>query len=253
MADLADAHDTARLLKGVTAVYHVGPSFHPHETEIGYNMIDAAVKEAKEGSFKHFVLSSVLNTQLRKMMNHDCKRYVEEYLIESGLNYTILQPTHFMDLLPVPLLMQQERPVYSANWDPTVPFSFIALRDLGEAAAKVLEKRETHYFAQYPLVSAGPHSYKDVIEIVSKEIGRDVKIEQRSFPDAVNALLKILFGGTEEVHPITRDAAERMLLYYNRHGLIGNSNILEWLLGRKPTTYREWVCMQIERVKNGSK
>lgn len=41
--------------------------------------------------------SSVLNPQLRKLMNHDCKRHVEEYLIESGLNFTVLQPSHFMN------------------------------------------------------------------------------------------------------------------------------------------------------------
>ena len=73
-ADLAEPKDCQRLLNGVTAVYHIGPSFHPHETEIGYHMIDAAV--AQGGSLKHFVLSSVLNTQIRKLLNHDCKRYV---------------------------------------------------------------------------------------------------------------------------------------------------------------------------------
>lgn len=55
-------------------------SFHPHETEIGYNVIDACVAASKESGskFKHFVFSSVLCTQLRKLLNHDCKRYVEE-------------------------------------------------------------------------------------------------------------------------------------------------------------------------------
>lgn len=142
-------------------------------------MIDAAVEEARGGNFKHFVLSSVLNTQLRKMMNHDCKRYVEEYLMESGLSYTILQPAHLMEMFPVPLLIQQDNPVYTANWDPTVPFSFVALRDLGEAAAKVLNERETHYFAQYSLVSAGPYPYTEVVKIVGKEIGKEIRIEQR--------------------------------------------------------------------------
>lgn len=60
----------------------------------------------------------MLNSRLRKMMNHNCKRYVEEYVMESGLPYTILQPTTFMDNLPLPLLWRQTRdgedPVFRA-------------------------------------------------------------------------------------------------------------------------------------------
>lgn len=101
-ADITLTVDIQRILKGVTAVLHIGPSFHPREPEIGFLMIDAACKEARNGgAFKHFVYSSVLHPQLRKLMNHDCKRYVEEYLIESGLEYTIVQPSHILDMFPV--------------------------------------------------------------------------------------------------------------------------------------------------------
>ncbi|KAF2089424.1 putative nucleoside-diphosphate-sugar epimerase [Saccharata proteae CBS 121410] len=239
-ANLMDFNETKRIMKGVTTVFHIGPSFHPHETEIGYFMVDAAAEEVKNGNLQHFIYSSVLNTQLRKMMNHDCKRYVEEYLMESGLNYTILQPTHFMDLFPVPMLMQQEDPVYTANWDPTIPFSFIALKDLAEAAAIILKEREKHYLAQYPMVSTSPTTYADFAKIVGKEVGKDIKLEQRSYMDAVSALLKVLHG-TDDVHPTSRDTAQRMLLFYNYRGLVGNSNVLGWILGRKPTTIEEWA------------
>jgi uncharacterized protein YbjT (DUF2867 family) len=75
VADLAVPIDSARVLEDATCVYHIGPSFHPHEDAIGQNMIDATL-QVKD--FKHFIYSSVLNSQLRKLMNHDVKRYVEE-------------------------------------------------------------------------------------------------------------------------------------------------------------------------------
>ena len=107
--------------------------------------------------FKHFVLSSVLNSQLRKIMDHDCKRCVEEYAMESGLPYTILQPTTFMDNLPLPLLWRQTRggedPVFRTMWSTDVPFPFVTLHDVVEAMRTVLEEREKHFYAQYPLVS----------------------------------------------------------------------------------------------------
>ena len=85
-ADLAEPKDCQKLLEGVTAAYHIGPPLHPHETEIGYNMIDAAAAQ-KELTFKHFVFSSVLNTQLRKLLNHDCKRYVVSQVMGSKFAY----------------------------------------------------------------------------------------------------------------------------------------------------------------------
>ena len=79
-ADLTIPADARRVIKRATALFHVGPSFHQHETEIGYNMVDAAVQETQDGAFKHFVYSGVIQSQLRKLLNHDCKRYVAEYL-----------------------------------------------------------------------------------------------------------------------------------------------------------------------------
>lgn len=245
-ANLEHPDETRRIMSGVATVFHIGPSFHPHETEIGYFMVDAAVEEAKNGTFKHFVYSSVLNTQLRKMMNHDCKRYVEEHLMESDLDYTILQPTHFMDMFPAGLLLSQSEPVYRANWNTSIRFSFIALQDLAEAAAKVVGEREKHYMAQYPLCSTHALSYDEVINIVGQEMGKNITVETRTVVEAADALLTLLFGSAEKAHPRARDAAHRMILFYNYHGLKGNPNVLEWLIGRKATTHQSWTRVQIE-------
>ena len=48
-------------------IYHVEPPFAHRQAVMGFNMIDAAVEEAKKGTFKHFVYASVLNPQLRKV------------------------------------------------------------------------------------------------------------------------------------------------------------------------------------------
>ena len=203
-------------------------------------MIDAAITYAKEGSFKHYIFSSVLNTQLRKLMNHDCKRYVEEYLMESGLNYTILQPSHFMDMFPIKQLTSEKSPVYQARWDPSIPFSYTALHDLGEATAKIMDEREKHYMAQYPLVSTSPPmGYGEVCKIASKRLGKDIKVEHKSMFEAAEGLMKAIGG--PDPPPYTRDGVQRMLLWYNYHGLMGNPNVLEWILGRKPMSWEAWI------------
>ena len=66
--------------------------------------------------------------------------------MEFALNYTILQTTHFMFLFPKGPLPAQEKPVYTANRHPDVDFHFIALQDLGEVIAKILNEREKYPF-----------------------------------------------------------------------------------------------------------
>ena len=39
LADLAQPADCGRICEGATAIYHVGPAFHPRETEMGYARI----------------------------------------------------------------------------------------------------------------------------------------------------------------------------------------------------------------------
>ena len=184
------------------------------------------------------------------MIHHDQRLQVEEYLMESDLNYTILQPTHFMFLFPVAPMLAQEHPIYMANWNPTIPFSFLALSDLGEVGAKILNEREKHYNAQYPLCSDGPLNYNQICEMVSHEIGKTIELRQKTFEESVQGFLMRIFGaGVDGVDAESVDAVERILLYYNRHGLVGSSNVCEWLLGRKPTTWRDWMRAEIRQIK----
>lgn len=166
--------------------------------------------------------------------------------MESELNYTILQPTHFMFLFPMAPILSQENPVYTANWNPDIPFSFLALGDLGEVSAKVLNERERHYLAQYQLCGDGPLNYRQVCEIASKEIGKTIEVKQKSYEEAVQSFTIRMFGSMD-TDAQSIDGIERILLYYNRHGLIGSSNICQWLLGRKPTTWLDWMRAEIEQ------
>ena len=229
-------------------MYHIGPSFHPHETEMGYNVIDAAVAESKKpgSKFKHFVYSSVLNSQLSKMLNHDRKKYVEEYLMESGLKYTILQPGHFMDPWVKMLAAQvkEQNPVHHAMWDPDVSFSFLALRDMGAISTKVIMEREKHFCAQYPLVSTGPIPYTEFVKTVGKEMGKEIRIEKVEYQEAVDKMCETIFK-TKDVEQRYRDAPERMLLFYNKRGLIGSPNVCEWLLEMPPTSIKQLTQIQL--------
>ncbi|KAF7161692.1 hypothetical protein CNMCM5623_007179 [Aspergillus felis] len=249
-ADMARIEDARCLLSGVTTVLYIGPSAHCHETEMGYTMIDAARHESQYGTLKHFIYSSVLHPQIRKLMNHDCKRYVEEYLIESGLNYTILQPSHILDQFPVEQLLKSEDPVFPASFDPQVAFSFTVLQDLAEAFTHIINEREKHYLAEYTACSTAPISYADLVAMLSQEIDKPIRIIRKEFFESAAQFQNMLAGKDGDVPPGTRDTIHRLLLYYNFYGIKGNPNVLGWLIGRTPTTAQEFLRQKILEVHN---
>lgn len=268
-SDISSLNDCRKLLVDATSVYHVGPSLHSRETEMGFNMIDAAVAESQKvgSAFKHFVFSSVLGTQHRNLMQHDLKSRIEERLFLSPLNFTILQPTNFMDAFPVGLLAEQSSPTLERLWAPDVPNSVVALQDLAAAGMRVLKEREMHYFAQYPLCSTLPISDAEIVKIIGKHIGKSVTVKSPSFEAGVDHLAGVLFdeklsevyagdqvdssmkypAAYDEIRPdISRDEVERLILFYNRRGLRGNPSVLRWLIRREPTTVDEWVGLQLK-------
>ena len=82
----------ARAVAGAEKVYHVCPGIHPQEREIGFAWIDAA----RAAGVRHFVFSSVLHPLITALVQHEIKRDIEEHLIDSGLDFTILQPSIYM-------------------------------------------------------------------------------------------------------------------------------------------------------------
>jgi uncharacterized protein YbjT (DUF2867 family) len=173
---------------------------------------------------------------------------VEEYLVESVLNYTIVQPSHILDQFPVGNLLQSETPVFPANFDPQVTFSFTVLQDLAEAFEVIIKEREKHYLAEYTVCSTGPTSYADIVGLLSEEIGKSIRIVKKDYLEAAHQFQMMLAGKNGDVPPTTRDSIHRLLLYYNFYGIKGNTNVLEWLIGRRPTTIKDFLSERIREV-----
>jgi NAD(P)H dehydrogenase (quinone) len=87
-----DAAALARAVRGATAIYHISPNVSPHE--ISY--AQAVVAAAEAAGVRRFVYHSVLHPQIEAMPHHWAKLRVEEMLLGSGLDVTILQPTAYM-------------------------------------------------------------------------------------------------------------------------------------------------------------
>ncbi|KHN98026.1 NAD(P)-binding domain protein [Metarhizium album ARSEF 1941] len=250
--DLQSLEECTKLLQGAVAINAVLPSLHSHEKVMGFNLIDAAVAESRrEGNvFKHFLFSSVLSTQHRTLLHHDLKSHVEEHLFLSPITcWTILKPVNFMDTFPLAKLAAQEKPVLDKWWSPNSASSLVSLDDLAEVSAKVLNERERHYLAEYPLCSTTPISETEVVNLVEKRIGKRIEVRVPSLEAGSDRLMERLYGDKtgqmgNEGDPrgdLVRDTVERLILYYNRRGLQGSPNVMTWLLGRDPTSVEQWI------------
>jgi NAD(P)H dehydrogenase (quinone) len=219
-----DATVLAAAVDGATAVYHICPNVTPHE--VAYAR--AVVAAATAAGVSHFVYHSVLHPQIEAMPHHWAKLRVEELLLASGLAVTVLQPTAYMQNILASWRSISEDGIYRVPYPVTTRISLVDLRDIAEAAARVLAE-DGHAGATYELVGTPALSQSDVARALSDAIGRPV----RPVAETVEAWEARVRAGMGD-YP--RETLAAMFRSYAAHGLIGNANVLTWLLGRRPTT-----------------
>lgn len=242
---IGDASDPAVLRKamsGVDSVYHIGPSAHPRERQMGLS----AIATARELGVRHFVYSSALHAIISGLVQHEIKREVEEELVSSGLNFTILQPSDYMQVIRYRHAFEHGELLVA--WNPERRHSVVDVEDIATAATKVLLEGEPHYGATYELSSAGAYSAHEVAAAISLVSGRPVTVREVSPTERMSDH----FGG--EVGP--EDRAHRLRVFaaikswYGSHDFIGNPNVLTLLLGRAPRSLTEFLRAEFARPRD---
>jgi len=230
LGDMRDDDAIRYGMQGVRAVYYICPNMSPDEVITGKLVIG----EARKAGVEHFVYHSVLHPQAEKMSHHWVKLRVEEMLFESGLPFTILQPAPYMQNLLAGWKSIVEEGVLRVPYSVESKFSFVDLEDIAEAATIILT--EGNYLnATYELAGMLPMSHVDVAEIFGRVLNHDVQAEKeeiKSFAARLRA------GGLNEY---SLKNLVRMFEYYDQWGLVGNPNVLRWILKRAPTSVESFV------------
>jgi uncharacterized protein YbjT (DUF2867 family) len=217
-------------MSGIVAVYHICPNASPDEVPIGTAVLSAAARAPVE----RLVFHSVLHPQTERMPHHWRKLRVEESILESGVPFTILQPTAYMQNL----LAQWDRitgeGTYVVPYSTSSRISLVDLDDVAEVAARVLTETG-HLGATYELCGPDTLDQQEVAKTISSVLGKDVRAKRQSLEDwrgeARNA-------GLDDERAETLAA---MFRYYDEFGLTGSPRVLTWLLGRTPTDLRAFL------------
>lgn len=170
IADFADKQSLRRALEGVDTVYLVCSPVH-ELVELESNMIDAC----REAGVKHIVLNSALGAGDFSKSFPSWHRKVEDKLKGSGMGYTILRPNGFMQNLIAYFAasIRAQGAFYQSTGDAKI--SHLDLRDIAAAAARILRSPVQHAGKIYELNGPEALSYAEVVEKISKAMGRKVQ------------------------------------------------------------------------------
>lgn len=238
VGDMTDRASIARALEGCDALVHIGPPMHPLEREMTGNFIEAA----RDAGLRHFVYYSVLQPLRREIRHHRLKLEAEEDLVESGLTYTILQPSRYMQHLDPMWKSVMADGVHSMPFSTVVRFNVVDLLDLAEAVARVVLESAAgapeparHHFATYELAGPEALNQDDMARIIAEVTGRPVVA--RALPiEQMQAKARAAGASDDRVAQMTA-----MNRHYDGHGMRGNPRVLAMLLGREPADFRAYV------------
>ena len=228
--DMSQRDVLVKATQGIETIYHICPNMDPDEYKIGRLLLNAA----RSAGVHHFVYHSVLHPQAHPMTHHWNKLRVEEAIFASGLNFTILQPTAYMQNIQAywPKILSEG--VYVLPYASQTRISLVDLEDVAEVAARVILEPGFDN-AVFELVGTPAFSQDEIVRMIGDKIKRHVRVDTISRNVWEENARRI---GMD-------DFAVRTLLkmfeYYETYGMSGNTGVLEWLLDRKPVTFPQYI------------
>ena len=230
VGDMLDPASVACAVQGVRAIYHIAPNVNPDEITIGRIIVDAA----RSANVERFILHSVLHPQIEALPHHWQKMRVEELLFQSGLHFTILQPTAYMQNILAHWDQIITNGIYPVPYLPKSRLSMVDLDDIAQVAAMALTE-PGHQGAIYELVGVSAMSQIDIANALSEQLNRPVTVKVVPLEEWERNARN---SGLGEFQAAT---LKKMFRYYERYGFSGNSNVLNYLLQRQPTSFTDFV------------
>lgn len=229
VGSLEDSAALTEAMAGVRSVYFICPNMRPDEQAMG----TSAIEHAERSGVERFAYHSVLLPAVESMPHHWQKHLVEEALVRSSLEYTIMQPCAYMQNLLVQWTRINRDHEFEVPYSLESRMSLVDLEDVAEAAAVVLSN-EGHGGATYELCGPEALSQRDLAEVLTEQTGSPVEARYVSATEWE-------LGVRSELTAYAIDALLSMFSYYDQRGLRGNPAPLERLLDRPPTSFAEFV------------
>lgn len=199
IGDLKDPASLAAACRGVTAIVSTATAVVSRRSGDSLDSVDrggqlALVEAARKEGVKRFVFVSVSPNLAEDSPLIRAKREVERALRASGMEWTILQPSDFMEVwLGAPLGWNLEKGNATVFGSGTEPVSWISLEDVAKYAVVSLSDRRT---VNKDIPLGGPEALPplQVVQICQEVLGRRFKVKKipRAIPRVMSVLLRPL-------------------------------------------------------------
>jgi uncharacterized protein YbjT (DUF2867 family) len=208
--------------------FHLNPAFSPNEADLGVAMVEAA----KAAGVRKFVFSSVIHPSISALSNHAAKRPVEEALCESGMQFTILQPTMFMQNFDSGWQTVMEKGRFALPYSKHAKASYVDYRDVAEVAAIAMTSDKLD-FGTFELCDTGMVDRLELAGMMSEALDQPIDAGEPTFEE---------WAQTAHIpEGSMREGMQKMYAHYDRYGFPGgNALILKAILGREPRPLRQY-------------
>ena len=231
VGDLRRRDDLERALRGCRSFFHVMPPFSEDEFEVGRQ----AIEVAHEAGVEHMVFNSVLHPQMSEMQHHAQKLRVEEALIESGLDFNIIQPAMLMQNGLGSWNRVRDDGVLGVLWAADKPFSLVDAADVGEAIANVLLDEGLRN-ATFELAGPDILTHDRMAAIMGEELGTPIQVA------VLDAVRRRELAESLQPTPYAVETFLKMMEHYDTYGFRGGSKrVLTMILNRAPQSYRGFI------------
>lgn len=198
------------------------------------------IKAAKDAKVKHIVYTSFVRkpkfeeSAIAAFQNSHVQS--EQFLKDSGINYTILQNAIYLEMIPIfagAKVAETGVIMYPAEAGKA---SWVLREELAEAAAHVLTSKG-HENKIYPLTNTESVSFEEIAKELSGTLGKEIQYQSPSV-DEFEATLK-QFGV-----PDLYIGMFAMWAIAQAQGVLDlNDAMLSSFLGRKPTTVKQFIIL----------
>jgi uncharacterized protein YbjT (DUF2867 family) len=215
-------------LRGITTLFLLRP---PPISDVP-RYIAPAIDAAKAAGVGHIVFLSLNGVEKQTRTPHYA---IEQYLRTSGVEWTFLRPSFFMQNLSTTHLEEIRR-----RSEIFVPAgkgktNFVDVRDIGEAAAHILANPEAHKGQAYDLTGSTSYTYDEIAAILTSELGRTIRYAN---PSKLHFFWRKWREGTSITFTL-------VMIYLYHQTVKGAAEVyapdLVRLLGHPPRTVAEFV------------
>lgn len=175
--DLDKPDSLEQVMNGIDSVFLMGTWVEvgtEGEIRRGKMMVDIA----KEKKIEHIVYSSVVNADKNTGIPHFESKYkVEQHIKNSGIPYTIIGPTFFMDNLLSYSLAGLQQGQVALPLSPSRILQQSAVENIAEFSALALERRNS-FIGKRIDIASDEITGEQAAKVLSNELGHKIRYEQ---------------------------------------------------------------------------